>query len=174
MPLHDNNVSNVVTAPENNIRNNTNATTDSSASHPSPLAVQHQVLTLPDSNTSEDSTAHYNNVSENTNSINDANLVPVNSINDVNPVPVHRAHDNANDVATVLGRDAIGYNANREEMQAYAKELDALGLHSIPMILRFCQGDHANEWPWMKPFHKMAFRAWLESRQAAAKATIAV
>ena len=152
-PLPENSASNVVTTPENNIRNNTNTT---------------------ETNTSGDYTAQYNNIGDNTNSINDFNPAPVKSINAANHVPVHRSRKVVNDVATVLGRDAIGYNANREEMLAYAKELDALGLHSIPMILRFCQVDHVNEWPWMKPFHKIAFRYWLKSKHAATKTAIAV
>lgn len=152
-PLPENNISNVVTTPENNIRNNTNTT---------------------ETKTSGDYTAQYNNIGDYTNSINDFNPAPVKSFDVANHVPVHRSREVANDVATVLGRDAIGHNANREEMLAYAKELDALGLHSIPMILRFCQGDHVNEWLWMKPFHKMAFRNWLKSKHAATKTAIAV
>jgi len=68
-------------------------------------------------------------------------------------------------VANVLGRDVIGHKAKSEEMQAYAMELDALGLHSVPMILKFCKVEHVEKWPWMKPFHKMAFQSWLESKQ---------
>lgn len=69
-------------------------------------------------------------------------------------------------VATVLGRDAIGYNANPDEMQGYAKELNALGLHSVTMIVRFCESNDVDEWSWMKPFHKRAFKAWLETSQS--------
>lgn len=69
------------------------------------------------------------------------------------------------DVAKVLSRDVIGHKAKSVEMQAYAMELDALGLHSIPMILQFCKVEHVKEWSWMKFFHKMAFQSWLKSKQ---------
>ena len=44
-------------------------------------------------------------------------------------------------VATWLERYAIGFGANPKEMQVYATELYELGIHSVQMILQFCQPD---------------------------------
>jgi hypothetical protein len=64
----------------------------------------------------------------------------------------------------VLKWEAIGYNANDDEMEKYAKELNLLGLHSIKMIVKYCEDADVNEWTWMKKFHKRAFKQWLEKK----------
>ena len=69
--------------------------------------------------------------------------------------------DDDDDVLYMLKHEAIGYNANDDDMEMYVKELKILGLHSTKMIIQFCKDDDVNEWTWMKKFHKRAFKAWI-------------
>jgi hypothetical protein len=73
--------------------------------------------------------------------------------------------DDDDDVLSTLKKEAIGYNANDDEMEKYVKELKMLGLHSTKMIIQFCKDDDVNEWTWMKKFHKRAFKAWIEIKR---------
>jgi hypothetical protein len=74
-------------------------------------------------------------------------------------------NDDNDDVLSMLKHEAIGYNANDDEMEKYVKELKILGLHSTKMIIQFCKDDDVNEWTWMKKFHKRAFKAWIEIKR---------
>jgi hypothetical protein len=76
----------------------------------------------------------------------------------------HNDDDN-DDVLSMLKHEAIGYNANDDEMEKYVRELKILGLHSTKMIIQFCKDDDVNEWTWMKKFHRRAFKAWVEIKR---------
>jgi len=73
-----------------------------------------------------------------------------------------------------LKDEAIGRDANRNEMKVYAQHLFRLGLHSREMILdaldfnatcTTTDTDTASgiveKWEWMKPFHKTVFYRWV-------------
>lgn len=77
----------------------------------------------------------------------------------------NNVRDKDHDIVFVLKWEAIGYNANDDEMENYAKELNLLGLHSIKMIVKYCKDVDVNEWTWMKKFHKRAFKQWLEKKR---------
>jgi hypothetical protein len=65
-------------------------------------------------------------------------------------------NDRFYDIAEWIG-DIIGYNPDEDEMNAYARELNNLGLHSVTMIQNECTPDEVESFDWMKPFHKKRF-----------------
>lgn len=88
----------------------------------------------------------------------------------------------------LLQNEAIGRDANRNEMKVYAQHLFRLGLHSRGMILDTLNpnsngldvdngndeatltntdmaSDTVNKWEWMKPFHKTVFNRWVWLQQ---------
>lgn len=170
----------------NNIIRHTNGTRDSTTSLPSQMTMKHRATPTPDNVVSEvfsnpqNGTRNHSIVSTPTAQsratpfpqsntlvarVESSNVTT--SFRASSAVPSQHRRRKLNDLAAVLREEAIGEEADHEEMEAYARELFALGFHSVKMILRFCHADeHVEKWPWMKPIHKMAFQNWLEAKRS--------
>lgn len=64
------------------------------------------------------------------------------------------------DIATWLAA-AIGCKPVPAEMDVYARNVYALGIHSIKMIFSSCTKEHVEEFVWIKKFHKVKVAAAL-------------
>jgi hypothetical protein len=74
---------------------------------------------------------------------------------------------NDDDIANLLERDAIGYGAEKAEMERYAENLIKIeGYHSVEFIKKHCEDWEVGEWSWMKPMHRKAFKKWLSRTKA--------
>jgi hypothetical protein len=60
-----------------------------------------------------------------------------------------------------LTEDAIGCDADVDEMEVYAQNFLMLGLHSMQMIQEMCTPADILKLPWMKEFHKRRFLSWV-------------
>jgi len=73
-------------------------------------------------------------------------------------------NNNFNEVASLLEREAIGHDANKGEMEEYAKNLVGIGCHSVEFIKIYCEDKDVDGWDWMKQMHRRAFKKWLSER----------
>jgi len=71
-------------------------------------------------------------------------------------------------IARLLERVVIGYDADRALMERYAEILVNIKcLSSVEIIKEYCQDQDVDGWDWMKPMHRKAFKKWLLQTKAA-------
>jgi hypothetical protein len=65
---------------------------------------------------------------------------------------------------TWLTEEVIGYDALQDDIEKYAHHLLDYGLHSGRMIQEVCTPDDAEEFLWMKKFHRRCFVSYLRKQ----------
>jgi hypothetical protein len=60
-------------------------------------------------------------------------------------------------LATWLGNEVIGYDADKAEMKLYATRLRDCGFSSVKMVQDICTENDVKEFDWMPKVHKSIF-----------------